>query len=44
MQDDKIVFYLRELENRVQGDSRSPFVRNFLISQNRINMKIGNRL
>jgi hypothetical protein len=29
----------------MQGDSRSPFVRNFLISQNRItNMKIGCRL
>jgi hypothetical protein len=28
----------------VQGDSRSPFVRNFLISQNRINMKIRRRL
>jgi hypothetical protein len=30
--------------NCIQGDSRSPFVRNFLISQNRINMKIGSRL
>jgi hypothetical protein len=28
----------------IQGDSRSPFVRNFLISQNRINVKIGSRL
>jgi hypothetical protein len=25
----------------IQADSRSPFIRNFLISQNRINMKIG---
>jgi hypothetical protein len=28
----------------IQSDSRSPFVRNFLISQNRMNMKIGSRL
>jgi hypothetical protein len=28
----------------IQGDLRSPFVRNFPISQKRINMKIGNRL
>jgi hypothetical protein len=25
----------------IQADSRSPFIRNFLISQNHINMKIG---
>jgi hypothetical protein len=30
--------------NCVQGDSRSPFVRNFLISQSCINTKIGSRL
>jgi hypothetical protein len=32
------------LHCNIQGDSRSPFVGNFLISQNRINMKIGSRL
>jgi hypothetical protein len=30
--------------NCVQGDSRSPFVRNFQISQSCINTKIGSRL
>jgi hypothetical protein len=29
-----------QLESTIQADSRSPFIRNFLISQNRINMKI----
>jgi hypothetical protein len=29
--------------NAIQGDSRSLFFSNFLISQNRINMKIGSR-
>jgi hypothetical protein len=31
-------------ELNIQADSRSPFVRNFPISQNRMNMKIGNQL
>jgi hypothetical protein len=30
--------------NYTQGDSRSPFIRNFLIFQNRIIMKIGSWL
>jgi hypothetical protein len=28
----------------IQGDSRSPFVGSFLISQNRVNVKVGSRL
>jgi hypothetical protein len=32
------------LKLNIQGDSRSPFVRNFLISQNHINMKIRSQL
>jgi hypothetical protein len=31
------------LKNNSMGDSRSLFVRNFLISQNRFNIKIGSR-
>jgi hypothetical protein len=32
------------LNLNIQGDLRSPFVRNFLIFQNRINMKIRTQL
>jgi hypothetical protein len=32
------------LKLNIQGDLRSPFVRNFLIFQNRINMKIRSQL
>jgi hypothetical protein len=31
----------KKLHSIIQADSRSPFIRNFLISPNHINMKIG---
>jgi hypothetical protein len=34
-------FVKRKLHTSIQADSRSPFIRNFLISPNHINMKIG---
>jgi hypothetical protein len=37
-------FPKKNLKKEIQGDSRSLFVRNFLISQDRINMKIGDGL
>jgi hypothetical protein len=35
---------ISELDVNIQGDSRSAFVRKFLISQNHINTKISSRL